>query len=368
MIQLEAKASRRAPRDDGSRSNPGIELTEAYSFLPSFRTAARAVALFPATTLTAWRAHFATRSLGFETEAEATPESRLPRLFADPLAAILATWLVEVQRTPAKASRALIEYARRAAQALERPQQVLELETVTPPTPLELRRATLGLVAEVGGADPADVLETGVARWLSGITIAGVTLESPTGIIPPTAKETVMPATTEASQTTTGDIEITEDRGRIWVESPYHPDFVEGARRLSGKFNRMSGWSFDSRDATRVRDLLYRVFGTDGTPVPATDVMMEWGGDTTTELWDMGRQLLRRRGRDDDIELGEGVVVIEGDLPPTGGSRKYPELGIPRQIVILEVRDVPRTLADAAVAASPGKHRVGFTDYSYGTR
>lgn len=149
-----------------AEGEPGLQVD--YNLTPAFRVAARALALFPAANGRQWREHFETASLAFDPRHEATPETRLPELFSDPLAAILATWLAEAQQTPAKAASALTDYARRAAGVGDVAQGALSLGLGPPPSPLELRRATLGAVAEVGGADPAEVARVGIARWLAG--------------------------------------------------------------------------------------------------------------------------------------------------------------------------------------------------------
>lgn len=141
---------------------------ETYNIVPALRVAARALAIFPAANARQWREHFETQSLGFEAEAQATPETRLPELFADPLAAVLATWIAEVQRTPAAGGRALTDYARRAARYIEGAQGALGLGLDAPPSPLELRRETLGAVADVGKTPLEEVAKAGVGRWLAG--------------------------------------------------------------------------------------------------------------------------------------------------------------------------------------------------------
>lgn len=141
---------------------------EHYNLTPSFRVAARAVALLPSRDSKAWRAQWSTTGLPFESEAEASPATLVPELLADPLAVVLSSWLVEVQTTPAKGARALQEYSRLATRALERHGQTALDLGASPPSPQDLRVETLGQAAAVGGENPRQVRAIGVERWLAG--------------------------------------------------------------------------------------------------------------------------------------------------------------------------------------------------------
>jgi hypothetical protein len=64
-------------------------------------------------------------------------------------------------------------------------------------------------------------------------------------------------------------------------------------------------------------------------------------------LWGFGRLLAERRHRDLPVRLGEGVVIYRGEFPEWAGTRRTPELlGSWDGTVTIEVRDVPRSIAD----------------------
>ena len=128
------------------------------------------------------------------------------------------------------------------------------------------------------------------------------------------------------------------------VRSPYHPDFVAGARKLNGKWNA-GQWDFDYRDEQRVRDLMFAVYGTDGSEVPVRDVQVEITSSTPNPYFAYGREIVVRKGRDSRVILGDGVVVLDGDFPSSCGSSKYPAL-LRDGTVTLEVRDVPTSLIE----------------------
>ena len=56
--------------------------------------------------------------------------------------------------------------------------------------------------------------------------------------------------------------------------------------------------------------------------------------------------LCERRGRDERVKLGDGVVIVEGSFAGSGGSRANPKLITDDRAVVLEVRDVPECLVD----------------------
>ena len=134
---------------------------------------------------------------------------------------------------------------------------------------------------------------------------------------------------------------ITEGK-KTSVSSPYHPDFVAGARKLNGKWNA-NRWEFDSRDEQRVRDLMLAVYGTDGSKVPTKDIQIEITAHTNNPYFAYGREIVARKTRDSRVILGDGVVVLDGDFPSSCGSSKYPAL-LRDGTVTLEVCDVPVSL------------------------
>jgi len=165
-------------------------------------------------------------------------------------------------------------------------------------------------------------------------------------------------------------VKTTSGSERIMVVTPYHPDFPRKARSLGGVFGRTRegkpAWFFDPRDEQRVRELVKSVYGTTGEEEDdLVDVIVDLGSlDRETgsirwsdEFWFLGRQILKRWGRDSSVRLGRGVVVLEGEFASSGGSRRNPQIGSVDGIVI-EVRDVPRNLADEAIRKHPNSVKI----------
>lgn len=143
------------------------------------------------------------------------------------------------------------------------------------------------------------------------------------------------------------DVEIYQNNGgRLAVKTPYHPDMPARFRALGGKWQDDARvWTFDIRDEARVRAEVEAVFG---STVPT--------GRTVTLRWDVsnrynparlaGRVIAERRGRDAEVRLGDGVVVVEGKFPHSGGSAKYPALwNTGHDGVVVEIRDVDEGVA-----------------------
>ena len=136
---------------------------------------------------------------------------------------------------------------------------------------------------------------------------------------------------------------FTTTNNKLAVSGPFHPDFVEGARGLNGKWNA-GQWEFDARDEARVRKLMVKVYGTDGSDNPElTDVTVVLDAHTKNPFFAYGREVAVRKGRDSRVTLDYGVIVIDGKFPASCGSAKYPGL-ISNGTVTLEVRDVPACL------------------------
>lgn len=69
----------------------------------------------------------------------------------------------------------------------------------------------------------------------------------------------------------------------------------------------------------------------------------------------MGRAVARRRRRDADVTLGEGVAVTRGDFTDRGGSVSHPAIIDSGDDVTLVVHDLPTAImADEQLVAGYG--------------
>ena len=145
-------------------------------------------------------------------------------------------------------------------------------------------------------------------------------------------------------------VTVTTENGKTSVTSPYDTEFVAKAKTIGGKWDGPSkAWTFDARDEQRVRDLCRKVYGTDGNPVEAGDLVTvrvrladhELSSSEGPYAKFAGRRIAERPGRDSAVRLAANVVLIEGKLASSGGSMRYPTIGA-NENVIVEVRDIPR--------------------------
>jgi hypothetical protein len=144
-------------------------------------------------------------------------------------------------------------------------------------------------------------------------------------------------------------ITVTIDSAAIVVECPYYPPWRDAAQYLGGEYDRPR-WRFEAATEREVRAALVQCFGTTGDDNPAlVDVeyaVIESEG-RRKELFALGRRLAWRARCDGQVTLGEGVQVVSGGFPRSGGHRNHPELEAWRGTVLL-VRGVPEDLARAA--------------------
>lgn len=160
----------------------------------------------------------------------------------------------------------------------------------------------------------------------------------------------------------TPKVAVVASGGKVTVTGPYHPEFPSKARKLGGQWRGNKEWVFDGRDEERVRELCRSIYGTDGSATEVVTVRVRLAdhaavavdrfSTSAASLFLLGRQLARRLGRDSDVRLGDGVIVVEGGFASRGGSAKYPTLSA-QEGTVLEVRDVPLALAQAEKAAHP---------------
>ena len=143
-------------------------------------------------------------------------------------------------------------------------------------------------------------------------------------------------------------VKIEKKDGKIFVESPYSPELPEAAKRLGGKWDG-SRWVFDGRDIDRVKSLYLDLYGEDGVTKPElvtvrVTCLEDWESEYGTGLFLFGRMVARGFGRDSGAKLGDGVILLNGELD-TGGSRKY-WYTIAMEGTVLEIRDVPARIVN----------------------
>lgn len=134
----------------------------------------------------------------------------------------------------------------------------------------------------------------------------------------------------------------------VTARTPYNPMFISAARDNGGRWDPDAGvWAFDSRTADRVRTTARTIYGTDTTDYESVTARFDagawWRHDPTGDdhnCYFAGRKILWRRGRDCRVELGDGVVLVEGKLAARGGSVRNPSLNIDHGTIV-EVYDVP---------------------------
>lgn len=143
---------------------------------------------------------------------------------------------------------------------------------------------------------------------------------------------------------------------KLQLTSPYSPALPTRCRALGGKWNaETKKWYFDTRDADRVRAMVLETFGID--PLAAPDeapelvtvrLSLDAFNTSARELWMFGREIAHQPDRDGRPSLGRDVIVVNGGFLG-GGSRANPAMNA-KPGTILEVRDVPRPLADEQIA------------------
>jgi len=150
---------------------------------------------------------------------------------------------------------------------------------------------------------------------------------------------------------------IGEKTGKLYAKTDYNEEFVGFAQNMNARWIANSKeWCFDPRDEQKVREKCVLLYGTDGErTAPTCTIRYSVGGRDGHTLSLGGRTLVRRKGRDYRVALGDGVVVLEGGFPSSGGSVKNPRVNA-HDGTVLEVRDFPLALARSLIpdtAADP---------------
>ena len=144
------------------------------------------------------------------------------------------------------------------------------------------------------------------------------------------------------------EVQLVESNGKFYLKAPYNEDLPYEAKKLGGRWDPdRKAWRFDPRDRDRVSALAKSIYGTDGTDSPELVTvrlsLSAYADDRTATI--AGRIVVNRPGRDDELRLGDGVTIVSGSYHGGSGSVRYPVIG--KNDIVIEVRDVPRPLAEA---------------------
>ena len=122
------------------------------------------------------------------------------------------------------------------------------------------------------------------------------------------------------------NIDINIRHGILCVNCPYNSEFVAASKILGGRWNAPL-WIFDPREEQKVRDLCYRVYGTDGIKEPdLLTVRAKFGPDNDVRqapIEIFGRTIARAWGKDSGVKLGEGVVLSSGGFFSGGNTKNW---------------------------------------------
>jgi hypothetical protein len=142
-------------------------------------------------------------------------------------------------------------------------------------------------------------------------------------------------------------IDINDDKAAI--SSPYNPDFVEGIKKMGGRWDPAGKtWNIDKRNLEAARALLRDVYGMDDSPVELVSVRVTAKKDLVGHREPIilfGRVVAAARGRDTGARLGDGVAVTHGDAT-SGGSMKNWKTIIEEGTELI-IHDLPKSAVSA---------------------
>lgn len=130
----------------------------------------------------------------------------------------------------------------------------------------------------------------------------------------------------------------------VTVRCPYNPSWNQAVLPYNAYWTGRS-WGFDAQYETAARNLLCKIYGHEGRPVPTLSVDFDPTGWGSGELWFAGLRIAWRPGYDRPVVLGEHVLLPFGGFSATGGTPEAARLdALPG--TRLEVARVPTTHPD----------------------
>lgn len=148
-------------------------------------------------------------------------------------------------------------------------------------------------------------------------------------------------------------IKVKEYHRTIGVVAPYNADFVQRAKMIRGRWDSAGKmWVFPIDCADVVRETLRAVYGEDGSECKRVNVRVTVTDDLSEgeSIVFCGWNICRRFGRDSAVKMAEGVALISGGFPSSGGSAKYPRC-YPDPGTVVMIYGVPLPKAEEMAAA-----------------
>ena len=135
--------------------------------------------------------------------------------------------------------------------------------------------------------------------------------------------------------------------GKLLVVSEYNAEWGKRAKTLGGKWQSGSkAWAFDPEDAAEVSAVLLDIYGEDGSgDVETCDITVRvdlLDNDQEITLCDL--PVCRRRYRDEAVRMADGVILLSGGFPSSGGSVKNPRCNA-EEGTLAKIKKVPVALA-----------------------
>lgn len=135
----------------------------------------------------------------------------------------------------------------------------------------------------------------------------------------------------------------------FYIHSQYNPEFIEGARKLGGKWSSEErAWRFMDEADPYVKDLCLRVYGEYVDEVERVTLRVrlkpKWCADKAP-LIVAGRILARAFGRDSGAEMGDGVIALQGGFTSGGSMKNWDTRTAETEDTVAIIYHVPRQKA-----------------------
>lgn len=139
-------------------------------------------------------------------------------------------------------------------------------------------------------------------------------------------------------------VSIKKSNKTIKVTSQYNPLFSSKARKLNGQYDYSSkSWSFDIRVENLVKEILLEVYGNDGSETTFVDVDITVGDDNLLghqdSIYLAGRIIAGARGRDSGATIGNGIVLVSGEIKSGGSVKNW--LTVVKSESVFRILDLP---------------------------
>lgn len=139
-------------------------------------------------------------------------------------------------------------------------------------------------------------------------------------------------------------VKVQKDGGEIFAFTPFNREFISRSKQIGGRWvSSEKAWAFPELAEDKLQEILLELFGYNPAgsgEMYIWEILIPRNKDGE-ELTILGKRIVARQDRDWNVKWGQDALLLEGEVPKGGGSRKNPRIGHDTDLLV-RMLNMPR--------------------------